>query len=360
MPATAATTCGRATDGQPREPRTASQPARDRLIHRDNTYGTPEEDAFRRDFTVNALFYDIGTFAIIDYVGGLEDLEGGSFAASADPDDPLRRGSSSDVACVVLASARLDFTIDESIVDAMGSPSARDRTSAPPRLLEEFYKILRSGHAEELSCGCSDRVDYRTITPEVIAAVRASVAIDRRARLVIVAAPMSSPESLTNRDSAGHAAGADRVDTAVIASCRSAPNAKASRSAPCQSPERRRAAASSSVATSRASRHHRLAARSARAASPPQFRRSVHLARDPRRQARSRGPLARAQGAGCVAPATTARCSNGCPGRNAVQSPAATTPAPPRQLRREVVIGSPAEAGHDVWHNGRYGCGTNR
>src|SRR5688572_26512349 len=50
-------------------------PDRSRLIQRDNTYGTPEEDAFRRDFTVNALFYDIGTFAIIDYVGGLEDLQ---------------------------------------------------------------------------------------------------------------------------------------------------------------------------------------------------------------------------------------------------------------------------------------------
>src|SRR4051794_27267731 len=45
--------------------------AHDRLIHRDNTFGTPEEDAFRRDFTINALFYDIGTYSIIDYVGGL-------------------------------------------------------------------------------------------------------------------------------------------------------------------------------------------------------------------------------------------------------------------------------------------------
>src|SRR4030081_3284894 len=45
--------------------------AHDRLIHRDNTFGTPEEDAFRRDFTINALFYDIGSYAIIDYVGGL-------------------------------------------------------------------------------------------------------------------------------------------------------------------------------------------------------------------------------------------------------------------------------------------------
>src|SRR5262245_65147509 len=42
-------------------------PGSDRLAHRENTFGTPEEDAFRRDFTINALFYDIGTFAIIDY-----------------------------------------------------------------------------------------------------------------------------------------------------------------------------------------------------------------------------------------------------------------------------------------------------
>ena len=52
----------------------------DTLIRRDNTFGTPEEDAFRRDFTVNALFYDIATFSVIDYVGGLEDL-----AAARDP-----------------------------------------------------------------------------------------------------------------------------------------------------------------------------------------------------------------------------------------------------------------------------------
>src|SRR5205814_6495973 len=41
--------------------------ASEHLIHRDNTFGTPEEDAFRRDFTINALFYDIATFSIIDY-----------------------------------------------------------------------------------------------------------------------------------------------------------------------------------------------------------------------------------------------------------------------------------------------------
>ena len=55
---------------------------RDLLIHRDNTFGTPEEDAFRRDFTVNALFYDIADRSIIDYVGGLDDIR-----ARVDPFD---------------------------------------------------------------------------------------------------------------------------------------------------------------------------------------------------------------------------------------------------------------------------------
>ena len=57
----------------PAEDSAAAPATNDRpLIHHDNTFGTPEEDAFRRDFTINALFYDIATFSIIDYVGGLE------------------------------------------------------------------------------------------------------------------------------------------------------------------------------------------------------------------------------------------------------------------------------------------------
>ena len=67
----------------------------DPLIRRDNTFGTPEEDAFRRDFTVNALFYDIATFSVIDYVNGLEDLDARLIRAIGDPavrfrEDPVR------------------------------------------------------------------------------------------------------------------------------------------------------------------------------------------------------------------------------------------------------------------------------
>src|SRR6266568_3276749 len=66
----------------------------DTLVRRDNTFGTPEEDAFRRDFTVNALFYDIATFSVIDYVGGLEDLDRRTIRTIGDPAVRLRQGAS--------------------------------------------------------------------------------------------------------------------------------------------------------------------------------------------------------------------------------------------------------------------------
>jgi poly(A) polymerase len=114
---------------------------------RDNTFGTPEEDAFRRDFTVNALFYDIATFSIIDYTGGLEDLKARVIRSIGDPnvrfeEDPVRM-----LRAVVLA-ARLDFSIDPVVVDAIRRHAPLIAKASPARLLEELYKILRSGSSE--------------------------------------------------------------------------------------------------------------------------------------------------------------------------------------------------------------------
>jgi poly(A) polymerase len=119
----------------------------DPLIHRDNTFGTPEEDAFRRDFTINALFYDIGTFGIIDYTGGLEDLRARLVRSIGDPisrfhEDPVRM-----LRAVTLA-ARLDFNVDPPIDAAIAVGRGEIARSAPPRLIEEFYKLLRSGASE--------------------------------------------------------------------------------------------------------------------------------------------------------------------------------------------------------------------
>ena len=175
--------------------------ARDRLIQRDNTYGTPEEDAFRRDFTVNALFYDIGTFAIIDYVGGLDDLESRLIRSIGDPavrflEDPVRM-----LRAVVLA-ARLQFTIDEPSLEAIAAFRHEIARSAPARLLEEYYKILRSGHASEAMRQLRETGLMKEITPELAAgspAVWDHIALlDRfRARFE------SAPDSLTNPILAG-------------------------------------------------------------------------------------------------------------------------------------------------------------
>ena len=131
---------------QPEHPEDG-HPSSDPLVHRENTFGTPEEDAFRRDFTINALFYDIGTFAIIDYTGGLEDLRTGLVRSIGDPverfhEDPVR------MLRAIAMAARLGFTIDAPIDAAIADHRGEIVRSAPARLIEEFYKLLRSGASE--------------------------------------------------------------------------------------------------------------------------------------------------------------------------------------------------------------------
>jgi poly(A) polymerase len=123
-------------------------PEGEHLIHRDNTFGTPEEDAFRRDFTINALFYDIATFSVIDYVGGLDDLRAGIVRSIGDPDVRLREDPVRMLRAIALAS-RLDFTIEPTLLKSIRTHRHEIAKSALPRLLEEYYKILRAGSAEK-------------------------------------------------------------------------------------------------------------------------------------------------------------------------------------------------------------------
>ncbi len=118
----------------------------DTLIRRDNTFGTPEEDAFRRDFTVNALFYDIASFSVIDYVDGLRDLDERLIRTIGDPgvrfqEDPVR------MLRAVSLAARLGFSIDPDTLEAIRALRGEIVKSAPPRILEELYKVLRHGAA---------------------------------------------------------------------------------------------------------------------------------------------------------------------------------------------------------------------
>jgi poly(A) polymerase len=151
---------------EPPAEHTDSEAERDRLVHRDNTFGTPEEDAFRRDFTINALFYDIGTFSIIDYTGGLDDLRAGLVRCIGDPverfqEDPVR------MLRAVAMAARLGFSIDPPIDTAIASHGGEIARSAPARLLEEFYKLLRSGAAERAFWMLADRRLLEPIAPQL-------------------------------------------------------------------------------------------------------------------------------------------------------------------------------------------------
>lgn len=158
----------KAEPGEMPMPDATAAPAADhRLVHRDNTFGTPEEDAFRRDFTVNALFYDIETFSIIDYVGGMEDLRNRVLRSIGDPnerflEDPVRM-----LRAVVLAE-RLDFSIDPASLDAIARHGAEITKASPARMLEEYYKILRSGASERIFRRLADVDLLRHISPELV------------------------------------------------------------------------------------------------------------------------------------------------------------------------------------------------
>jgi poly(A) polymerase len=132
-----------------------STPEGEHLIHHDNTFGTPEEDAFRRDFTINALAYDIATFSIIDYVGGLDDLHAGIVRSIGDPDVRLREDPVRMIRAIALA-ARLDFTIEPTLLASIRTHRHEIAKSSLPRLLEEYYKILRAGSSEKAFRGLAE------------------------------------------------------------------------------------------------------------------------------------------------------------------------------------------------------------
>jgi len=124
----------------------ANEKRRDLLIRRDNTFGGPQEDAVRRDFTINGLFYDIQSGQIIDYVGGVLDLRKGVVRTIGRADvrfreDPIR------ILRAIKFCTQLDFGIIPEVYDAMVDQRLELKRSAPPRLLEDTLRLLRSGAA---------------------------------------------------------------------------------------------------------------------------------------------------------------------------------------------------------------------
>jgi len=142
-----------ASETQTQQPAEKSRPPRllmneDGMILRDNVFGTPEEDALRRDFTVNALFYNIADFSVIDYVGGMQDLRLGLIRIIGDPvvrftEDPVR------MVRAVRFAAMLGFEIEENTYRAMLELKDRLALASPSRMYEEVLKLFLLGEGEK-------------------------------------------------------------------------------------------------------------------------------------------------------------------------------------------------------------------
>jgi poly(A) polymerase len=117
-------------------------------IHRDNVYGTIEDDAVRRDFTANALYYAIEDFSVRDYVGGFEDVQARMLRLIGDPEaryreDPVR------MLRAIRLSAKLDFSIEPAAAEAIPRLASLLSGAAPARLFDECLKMFMVGHAEK-------------------------------------------------------------------------------------------------------------------------------------------------------------------------------------------------------------------
>lgn len=116
-------------------------------IIRDNVYGTIEEDVWRRDFTCNALYYNIADFSIWDYVDGFEDVKHKRLVIIGDPDKRLREDPVRMLRAVRFA-AKLGFTIDDAVVKAMHANATLLPNVPAARIFDEFLKLFQSGFAE--------------------------------------------------------------------------------------------------------------------------------------------------------------------------------------------------------------------
>jgi poly(A) polymerase len=117
-------------------------------IVRDNVYGTIDADVWRRDFTANALYYNIADFSIWDYVGGFEDVQARRLRLIGDPEtryreDPVR----------MLRAARFEAKLPFTLDDATSEPIERLRVllaGVPPaRLFDEMLKLFLNGHGAQ-------------------------------------------------------------------------------------------------------------------------------------------------------------------------------------------------------------------
>jgi poly(A) polymerase len=140
---------------------------------RDNVFGTIEDDAVRRDFTANALYYAVEDFSVRDYTGGFEDVQNRVLRLIGDPEQRYREDPVRMLRAVRLA-AKLAFRIDEGTAAPIPELAGLLRESAPARLFEECLKMFLSGHAVESFLGLERHGLLPALLPETAAALKSN------------------------------------------------------------------------------------------------------------------------------------------------------------------------------------------
>ena len=140
---------------------------------RDNVFGAIEDDAVRRDFTANALYYAIEDFSVRDYTGGFEDVANRTLKLIGDPqlryrEDPVR------MLRAVRLAAKLGFGIDQATAAPIPELATLLREAAPARLFEECLKLFLSGHGVESFLGLERHGLLATLLPESAAALKSN------------------------------------------------------------------------------------------------------------------------------------------------------------------------------------------
>ncbi len=147
-----------------RQPSEFDLEGEDEVLAADNTFGTPADDAFRRDLTINALFYEVEHFSVIDYTGGVQDLRDGIIRIIGDPErriirDPVR------MMRAVRHAARGNFTIEPITWAAICRHADKLALCPTSRIRDELFRDLQGGASREWARLCLESGLFQVLFP---------------------------------------------------------------------------------------------------------------------------------------------------------------------------------------------------
>jgi poly(A) polymerase len=165
------------------------------MLLRDNVYGTVDDDAMRRDFTINAMYYNINGFTIHDFAGGVADIEQRNIRMIGEPqaryrEDPVR------MLRAIRFAAKLDFDIDPATAEPIHSLGHLLEPIPAARMFEEVLKLLLSGNGEQTYYLLRDYDIFKYLFPATDAAIEADQSEDYQVEEFVVLALRNSDERI--------------------------------------------------------------------------------------------------------------------------------------------------------------------